>query len=118
VQHWLQTQTSKSVIVGALATRARLGERTFLRRFVKATGMTPIEYHQHLRIARTRELLEFTSDTVEQIATAVGYEDTGGLRKTFKRVVASRQPSTGAASGGLLHHLSDRASATGFKSTP
>jgi len=87
VQHFMQTQLSGALTVEALAGRARLGERTFLRRFGRATGMSPGEYLQRLRVARTREMLEFTSDTVEQIASAVGYEDTGGLRKAFRRVV-------------------------------
>lgn len=87
VQHWLQAQTSSAVPISELADRAGLGERTFLRRFVKATGVKPSEYHQRLRVARARELLEFTSDTVEQIAAAAGYEDAGGLRRIFKRVV-------------------------------
>jgi transcriptional regulator GlxA family with amidase domain len=87
IQHWLQTQASQPVTVSALADRAGLGERTFLRRFIKATGVKPTEYHQRLRVARTRELLELTSDTIEQIAVAVGYEDAGGYRRTFKRIM-------------------------------
>lgn len=86
-QHWLQANVSSSITVSGLADRARLGDRTFLRRFVKATGMKPTEYHQRLRIARSRELLEFTRDTVEQVALATGYEDSGGFRRIFKRVV-------------------------------
>jgi len=87
IQHWLQTDTGVACSVDTLAKRAGLGARTFLRRFVKATGMKPSEYHQRLRIGRSRELLEFTRDTVEQIALAVGYEDTSGFRRTFKRVI-------------------------------
>ena len=86
-QHWLQADTGAAFTVDALAKRAGLGTRTFLRRFVKATGMKPSDYHQRLRIARSRELLEFTRDTVEQVALAVGYEDTSGFRRTFKRVI-------------------------------
>ena len=87
IQHWLQTDATAALSVGALAERAGLGVRTFLRRFVKATGMTPGDYHQRLRISRSRELLEFTRDTVEQVALASGYEDTRGFRRTFKRVI-------------------------------
>ena len=87
VQHWLQANSRADFGVSSLAERAGLGERTFLRRFTKATGMKPTEYHQRLRIARSRELLEFTRHSVEKIAEAAGYEDPGGFRRVFKRVV-------------------------------
>jgi transcriptional regulator GlxA family with amidase domain len=87
VQHWLQADAGGGCSVDALARRAGLGTRTFLRRFVRATGMKPSEYQQRLRIARSRELLEFTRDSVEQVALATGYQDTSGFRRTFKRVI-------------------------------
>lgn len=87
IQHWLQANTTAACSVAALAERASLGSRTFLRRFVKATGMRPSEYQQRLRIARSRELLESTRQTVDQVAVASGYEDTRGFRRTFKRIV-------------------------------
>jgi len=87
IQHWLRADASANSTVEALAERAGLGARTFLRRFVKATGMKPSEYQQRLRITRSRELLEFTRDTVDQVALAAGYEDASGFRRTFKRVI-------------------------------
>ena len=86
VQHWLQNRVSQIVTIGSLAARAGLGERTFIRRFIRATGMTPTEYHQRLRVAQARRRLELTNETVEQIAAAVGYEDAAGLRRVFKRM--------------------------------
>jgi len=87
IQHWLQANAAAAGTVSELAGRAGLGERTFLRRFVKATGMKPSEYTQRLRIARSRELLEFTRDSVERVSLAAGYEDPGGFRRIFKRVI-------------------------------
>jgi len=87
IQHWLQLDTTAAFTVDDLAERAGLGTRTFLRRFVKATGMKPGEYRQRMRIARSRELLEFTRDPVERVALACGYEDTRGFRRAFKRVI-------------------------------
>lgn len=87
IQHWLQANAASACTVTELADRAGLGARTFLRRFVKATGCKPSEYHQRLRVNRARELLEFSRDGVEQIALATGYEDAGGFRRNFKRVV-------------------------------
>jgi transcriptional regulator GlxA family with amidase domain len=64
-----------------------LGERTFLRRFQKATGLNPTEYLQHLRVGRARELLEFSVLPVDQIAWHVGYEDAGAFRKVFQKLM-------------------------------
>lgn len=87
VQRWLRANAASTTTVVSLAERANLGTRTFLRRFFKATGMKPSEYQQRLRIERSRELLECTRSTVDQVALAAGYEDPRGFRRTFKRVV-------------------------------
>ncbi|WP_311268626.1 GlxA family transcriptional regulator [Sphingobium sp. WCS2017Hpa-17] len=87
VQHWLAAREAKPVSVGEMAAQAALEERTFQRRFKAATAMTPIEYVQHLRIARAREHLEFTKRSIDQIAWSVGYEDAAAFRKLFHRLV-------------------------------
>ncbi|MDR6873194.1 transcriptional regulator GlxA family with amidase domain [Bosea sp. BE125] len=86
VQHWLQATGAKDHAVPALAARAGLEERTFLRRFRKATGLRPTEYAQHVRIARAREALEQSRRPVAQIAWEVGYGDASAFRKLFQRV--------------------------------
>jgi transcriptional regulator GlxA family with amidase domain len=86
VQHWLQKADLRHVSMGDMAKRAGLEERTFLRHFQKATGLTPIEYSQHLRIGRSRELLETSSQSVDEIAWQSGYDDPGAFRKVFIRI--------------------------------
>lgn len=61
VQHWLQASGAKEMALASLAARAGLEERTFLRRFRKATGLTAIEYCQQLRVGKAREMLQFTN---------------------------------------------------------
>lgn len=87
VQHWLQGKAGRAVSAGEMARTAGLEERTFLRRFKAATGMKPIEYAQHLRIGKARELLEFTKRSVDQIAWSVGYEDAAAFRRVFHRIL-------------------------------
>lgn len=87
VQHWLQAQGARQVTIPAMAARAGLEERTFLRRFHKATGLKPTEYCQHLRVGKAREALELTNRTVEQVAWDVGYEDAGAFREVFQKVM-------------------------------
>lgn len=86
VQHWLQGSGAVDVSLGAMAERAGLEERTFLRRFRAATGLKPTEYCQHLRVGKAREMLEFTNGTIDHIAWTVGYQDPSAFRATFKKI--------------------------------
>lgn len=86
-QHWLQQHYAEAHSVTALAERTQLSERTFLRRFHKATGLKPTEYVQSLRVGKAREQLEFSKDSVNEIAWKVGYEDPGAFRKIFQRII-------------------------------
>ena len=87
VQHWLQSNSARDANLHAMAARAGLEERTFLRRFQKATGLRPTEYCQQLRVGRAREMLEFTNQPVDQIAFSIGYEDAGAFRRVFHKVM-------------------------------
>ncbi|WP_350336093.1 GlxA family transcriptional regulator [Coralliovum pocilloporae] len=73
--------------IAALADAARLEPRTFLRRFKRATGLTPTRYLQKHRLDQGCRLLETTVQSVEQIAWAVGYQDTGAFRALFQREI-------------------------------
>lgn len=87
VQHWLQQQGGTPVTLPEMADRAHLSERTFLRRFQKATGLTPTDYLQHLRVGKARDFLEQSDRSLDEIAWDVGYRDTGAFRKVFVRVM-------------------------------
>lgn len=87
VQHWLHGANLKDVTLQDMAERAGLGDRTFLRRFQKATGLNPTEYTQRMRMAKARDLLEQSSLAVEQVAWQSGYEDPNAFRKIFRKIV-------------------------------
>lgn len=86
-QHWLQARSGEKITQPMMAAEAGLGERTFLRRFHKATGLKPTQYLQHLRVGKARDMLELSALTVDEIAWRVGYEDPGAFRKIFHRVM-------------------------------
>jgi transcriptional regulator GlxA family with amidase domain len=85
IQGWLEKNPTRLITIRALARRAGQGTRTFMRRFKKATGDTPLAYLQQLRIETARKLLETTSETIESITLKSGYEDISSFRKLFKR---------------------------------
>ena len=87
VQHWLQATNAKETSLSMLAAQAGLEERTFLRRFQKATGLTSTEYVQRLRVSKSQELLQFSTAPVDRIAWQIGYGDPSAFRRIFIRVV-------------------------------
>jgi len=84
-QHWLSTHFSVASPVEQMLKRSKLAERTFKRRFVIATGLTPIVYVQRLRIEDAKKRLERTDAPVDEISWRVGYEDPAFFRRLFKR---------------------------------
>ncbi len=85
-QHYIHQHGADAHDIPKLAHHAGLTERTFLRRFAKATGLRPTEYVQQMRIMKARDLLETTNHPVEQIAWEVGYSDATAFRRVFQRI--------------------------------
>ncbi len=84
-QKWLGRHYSVASPVEQMIRRSRLAERTFKRRFVAATGLTPIDYVQRLRIEDAKRRLERTEAPIDEIAWRAGYEDPAFFRRLFKR---------------------------------
>lgn len=84
-QQWLSKHFSVAKPVEEMIKRSKLAERTFKRRFVAATGVTPIAYVQRLRIEDAKRRLERTDSPVDEISWRVGYEDAAFFRRLFKR---------------------------------
>lgn len=85
MQEWLAENYAMASPVSALVIRSGLAERTFKRRFSAATGYTPIEYVQALRIEEAKQMLEREDRPIDEIAAIVGYEDPTFFRRIFKR---------------------------------
>lgn len=85
-QEWLRTGYAVARPVSELVERSGLPERTFKRRFTKATGLSPLAYVQHVRVEEAKRRLERTSEPVDDISYTVGYEDPASFRRLFKRV--------------------------------
>jgi transcriptional regulator GlxA family with amidase domain len=85
-QHWLSRNFAVASPIDEVVKRSKLATRTFKRRFVQATGITPIAYVQRLRIEEAKRRLERTNVAVDEISWRVGYEDSAFFRRLFKRV--------------------------------
>lgn len=87
VQEWIADHYAEPRPVAEMARRAGMTERTFTRRFRRATGYAPTEYVLALRMEEAKQMLETTAEPTERVAEAVGYSDSASFRRLFKRIV-------------------------------
>jgi transcriptional regulator GlxA family with amidase domain len=87
IQTWLARHLATYNPVEEMTVRSGLPERSFKRRFRKATGHAPIVYVQRIRMEQAKKRLETTAAPVEEIGSSVGYEDPSSFRRLFKRTV-------------------------------
>jgi transcriptional regulator GlxA family with amidase domain len=84
-QDWLASNFSVAAPVEEMIRKSGLAERTFKRRFTQATGYSPIDYVQRLRVEDAKRRLERTDAPIDDISWKVGYEDPAFFRRLFKR---------------------------------
>src|SRR5271165_127510 len=86
-QAWAAEHYADPSPVAAMTKLSGLPERTFMRRFGKVTGLSPLEYIHGLRLEEAKQILETEELSVEAIAEQVGYEDTSFFGRLFRRKV-------------------------------
>ena len=86
-QHWLADGYAQPSPVAAMVARSGLTERGFLKRFRNATGLSPMEYVQTLRIEEAKHLLETTEMALDDVAEQVGYIEPASFRRLFRKMV-------------------------------
>jgi AraC family transcriptional activator FtrA len=83
----LRSRLHKPLSIADLARLAAMSERTFMRRFRAATGMTPGEWITRARVDRAREFLESSALPMDQVAIRAGLGTSATLRHHFHRKV-------------------------------
>lgn len=85
VQNYIQEHfTENDFTAAAIAEHFNMNSSYLSRAFKEYSGMNILEYIQRLRIMRAKELLE--SQRVKDVAIAVGFWDTQGLVRAFKKI--------------------------------
>lgn len=85
VEDYMNENYSVDLSAEALAARANMSTRNFIRRFKAATGRLPGNYLQTLRITVAKKMLEQGVRNVQTVSFAVGYDDVAFFRSLFKR---------------------------------
>ncbi len=85
-QAWLDRNFAVAKPVDEMVRRSGVAERSFKRRFTQATGISPLDYVQRLRVEYAKRRLEQSDAPIDEVSWAVGYEDPAFFRRLFRRV--------------------------------
>jgi AraC family transcriptional activator FtrA len=90
---WMGANLGRDIHLSDIALRARMSERTLLRRFRTATGLTPKLWLLRERVRRAQQILEATDLSMEQVAHESGFGSTEAFRYHFRRITDSSPTS-------------------------
>ena len=84
-QVWVSEGYRQNDAVAHMISQSGLPRRTFDRRFRLATGYSPKDYVQSLRIEEAKQFLEMDGHNIDEVAEAVGYSDSRAFRRLFRK---------------------------------
>ena len=85
-QAYLENNFSEKISMENLASSFAIGRRNFDRRFKKATGNTPLEYLQRIKIEAAKKYFESTRKSIKEVMYEVGYSDLKAFRTIFRKI--------------------------------
>ena len=84
---WAADNLSGDLSVAVLAERAHMSLRNFSRVFRNEVGQTPAAFVEKLRVDATRQRLEETDESIDEISKQCGFRSADSMRRSFRRVV-------------------------------
>ena len=85
-QLFIEKNIEDKISIEYLSSKLNVGRRSFDRRFVKATGNTPIEYAQRVKIEAAKKAFETNRKTITEVMYEVGYTDVKAFREVFRKI--------------------------------
>jgi transcriptional regulator GlxA family with amidase domain len=85
-QAYIEGHVDEKISVEHLCSTFSVGRRNFDRRFIKATGNTPLEYSQRVKIESAKKAFEISRKTINEVMYDVGYSDVKAFREVFRKV--------------------------------
>ena len=84
-QNYIESHLQDKISFEDLSSKFLVGRRNFDRRFIKATGNTPLEYSQRVKIESAKKTFETTRKTINEVMYEVGYSDVKAFREVFRK---------------------------------
>ncbi len=85
-QAYIESNFYEKISMENLSKKLAVGRRNFDRRFIKATGNTPVEYLQRVKVESAKKAFETSRKTINEIMYEVGYADVKAFREVFRKI--------------------------------
>ncbi len=85
-QTYIEENLADKISFEDLASRLATSRRNFDRRFIKATGNTPVEYLQRVKVEVAKKTREKGRKSIYEVMSEVGYSDDKAFREVFKKI--------------------------------
>ena len=85
-QEYIEKNLNEKITIDDLSSMFNVGRRNFDRRFIKATGNTPIEYSQRVKMEFAKKAFETNRKTINEVMYEVGYSDVKAFREVFRKI--------------------------------
>lgn len=85
-QEYIESKINEKISVDNLSSRFSVSRRNFDRRFIKATGNTPFEYSQRVKIESAKKAFETSRKKINEVMYEVGYSDEKAFREVFRKI--------------------------------
>lgn len=86
---WLRENVHEPLTLAELARHEHMSERSLVRKFRAATGMSVFDWIAKERVNRAKILLETSDFAVSEVATMAGFGSAETLRGNFERAVGT-----------------------------
>ncbi|HZS19257.1 MAG TPA: helix-turn-helix domain-containing protein [Candidatus Udaeobacter sp.] len=112
---WILSHLSDDLSIDVLAQRAAMSRRNFTRLFHEVFGKTPAQFVAEARIAEARQRLLVPRNTIESVASSLGFRSADVFSVAFQRFTGirpriyralRRAPKTGRSSTHVHDHKS------------
>ena len=85
-QTYIETRLDEKISIEHVASIFAIGRRNFDRRFIRATGNTPVEYSQRVKMEVAKKAFENSRKTINEVMYEVGCSDVKAFREVFRRI--------------------------------
>ena len=85
-QAFIEEHVDERISFEDLSSKFAVGRRNFDRRFIKATGNTPLEYSQRVKVESAKKEFETTRKSINEVMYEVGYSDVKAFREVFRKI--------------------------------